>query len=183
MKATGLHFCRLLAYDCFEMDASIWIAIISATAGLITASVTYAITKRREREADWRKLKLEMYREFTLGVAGIAGRDATDENKKRFNTASNALHLIGSKEVVRALHAFRLQISERNTDRSIEAHDLLLSILFWEIRGDLGTQPTREPREFEVNCIHLALKVQQKDRFNKSVVGSLANPKFCTRRV
>ena len=73
------------------MNASIWVAVIGAAAGLLTAAFTYAITKRREREADWRKLKLEMYREFTTALAGMAEGDAKTADKVRFNVASNSL--------------------------------------------------------------------------------------------
>jgi hypothetical protein len=78
------------------MNPSIWVAVIAATAGLLTAAFTYAATRRRDREADWRKLKLEMYREFTTAMAGMAEGDAGDEEKMRFNIASNSLHLIGA---------------------------------------------------------------------------------------
>ncbi len=64
------------------MNASIWVAIVTALAGLLTAAFTYAVTKRREREADSPTLKLEMYREFTSAMAGMAEGDATDETKK-----------------------------------------------------------------------------------------------------
>jgi hypothetical protein len=133
------------------MNASIYVAIIGAIAGLLTAALTYAVTKRREREADWRKLKLEMYREFTTAMAGMAEGDATSEDKMRFNIASNSLHLIASKEAVDALDAFRQEISMSNQkNRSIETHDRLLSLLFWEIRRDLGDVPTENPEDFKV---------------------------------
>lgn len=132
------------------MNASIWVALISAVAGLLIAAFTYAFTKRREREADWRKLKLEMYREFTNAMAGMAEGDAGNEDKKRFNVASNSLHLIASKGTIDALESFRLEISIRNQHRSMEAHDKLLSLLFWEIRRDLGELPTENPADFKV---------------------------------
>ena len=132
------------------MNVSILIAIIGAIAGLMTAALTYAFTKRREREADWRKLKLEMYREFTTAMAGMAEGDATSKDKMRFNVASNSLHLIASKSAVDALDAFRQEISMSNQNRSTETHDRLLSLLFWEIRQDLGNVPTENPESFKV---------------------------------
>lgn len=132
------------------MNGPIWIALIGAAATILTVAFTYAFTKRREREADWRKLKLEMYREFATAMAGMAEGDADDEDKARFNVASNSLHLIASKDVVASLEAFRREISASNQTRSIEAHDKLLSRLFWEIRRDLGDLPTTDPEEFRV---------------------------------
>jgi hypothetical protein len=132
------------------MNASIWVAVIGGATGLLTAALTYAVTKRREREADWRKLKLEMYREFTTAMAGMAEGDAGDKEKMRFNVASNSLHLIASKRTVDALEAFRYEIRASNDNRSGEAHDRLLSRLFWEIRRDLGDVPTERPEDFEM---------------------------------
>jgi len=132
------------------MNISIWVAIIGAVAGLLTAAFTYAATKRRDREADWRKLKLEMYREFTTAMAGMAEGDATDEDKARFNIASNSLHLIASKKAVDALEDFRREIRAGNQNRSDEVHDRLLSKLFWEIRRDLGDAPTENPDDFKM---------------------------------
>jgi hypothetical protein len=132
------------------MNSSIWVAVIGGLAGLLTAALTYAVTKRREREADWRKLKLEMYREFTTSMAAMAEGDANDDDKMRFNVASNALHLIASKSAVDALDAFRREISASNQNRSGDAHDKLLSRLFWEIRRDLGDAPTEAPDDFRV---------------------------------
>lgn len=79
------------------MSESLWAATITADSGLLIAAITYGLTKQREREADWRKPILEIYRDFTFGISNIAGPDATDENKVRFNLASSALHLIGSQ--------------------------------------------------------------------------------------
>jgi len=142
------------------MNASVWVAIVSAVAGLLTAAFTYAVTKQREREADWRKLKLEMYREFTTAMAGMAEGDATDEIKKRFNIASNSLHLIASKSAVDALEAFRFEISAGNQNRSAEAHDKLLSRLFWEIRRDLGEVPTENPADFRMRLYTSGVKLK-----------------------
>jgi hypothetical protein len=45
------------------MDATIFVSVISATAAVAVAALSYAF-KRREREAEWRKLKLEHYKEY-----------------------------------------------------------------------------------------------------------------------
>ena len=132
------------------MNVSIYVAIIGAIAALLAAAFTYAGTKRREREADWRKLKLDMYREFTTAMAGMAEGDASDEDKMRFNVASNSLHLIASSRTIGALEAFRREISASNQNRNLEMHDRLLSRLFWEIRHDLGDVPTDKPEDFNV---------------------------------
>ena len=148
-QTAGLRPCRSVLRLTF-MNPTIWVAIIGGTAGLLTAALTYAVTKRREREADWRKLKLEMYRDFTTALAGMAELDATNAVKMQFSVASNALHLIASRRTVDALDAFRYQISVGNPNKNMEMHDRLLSCLFWEIRRDLGDTPTSKQEEFRV---------------------------------
>jgi len=80
----------------------------------------------------------------------MAEGDATSEDKMRFNVASNSLHLIASNNAIDALDAFRREISASNQNRSQEAHDRLLSRLYWEIRRDLGDVPTEDPDSFKV---------------------------------
>jgi len=101
-----------------------------------------------------------MYREFTNAMAGMAEGDANDEDKMRFNVTSNSLHLIASNEAVEALEAFRKEISASNKNKSIEAHDALLSLLFWEIRRDLGDVPTRNPTDFKVKLYTSGVKLR-----------------------
>lgn len=57
------------------MSASTVVAMITAVAGFIAAALTHSMTKLREREADWRKLKLEMHRECTTAIAEVAYRE------------------------------------------------------------------------------------------------------------
>jgi hypothetical protein len=47
-----------------NMEGSVVIAIISAGAALAVAAVSYTLNKQRERESEWRKVKLEHYREY-----------------------------------------------------------------------------------------------------------------------
>jgi len=46
------------------MDAPIIVAVITAAAGLFASSLTFFLTKKKEREAEWRKQKLDHYKEF-----------------------------------------------------------------------------------------------------------------------
>lgn len=132
------------------MNGQIWTAIIAAISALLVASFTYWSSKKSDREAEWRKLKLQKYEEFATSLGRMAEGDATDAIKTRFNVASNSLHLIASKRVVDALEDFRKEISAGNTNKTIAKHDELLSRLFWEIRLDLGDPPTSDPSDFRM---------------------------------
>jgi len=48
------------------MDTSVVVSAIAAASGVIVAAVSFFLTKKREREADWRKYKYEQYKEFMV---------------------------------------------------------------------------------------------------------------------
>lgn len=74
---------------------------------------------------------------------------AREPAKVRFAHAVNDLHLIGSAEVISALHAFTDEIAESNNEnRTRDRHDELWSKLVWNIRNDLGDPPTKAAAEF-----------------------------------
>jgi hypothetical protein len=50
------------------VDTAVLAAIISGAVALAAAAVTYLLTKKRDREAEWRKLKLDYYRELVAAI-------------------------------------------------------------------------------------------------------------------
>ena len=117
-------------------------ALISAVAAILVSAGTIFFTKQKEREAAWRAKKLAYYEEFFGAASGIVGDDTPREAKIRFAAAVNNLHLIGSANVIRALHAFTDEIAQSNpAGMTKERHDQLWSRLVWEIRADLGDAP------------------------------------------
>jgi Zn-dependent protease with chaperone function len=52
---------------------------ISAVAALLVAVVTSVLSRRREREADWRKLRFEQYEEFIQALSGVVRDHATED--------------------------------------------------------------------------------------------------------
>lgn len=92
--------------------------------------------------------KLAYYEEFFQAASGIVAV-APDAAKVRFAHAVNNLHLIGSAEVIQALHAFTNEIAESNDERrSRDRHDELWSELVWYIRDDLGDPPIKAVGSF-----------------------------------
>lgn len=117
-------------------------AIISALAAIIASAGAIILTKHKEREAAWRAKKLAYYEEFFGAASGIVGDNAPRDAKIRFATAVNNLHLIGSAEVIMALHGFTDEIAQSNSKNvTKERHDDLWSKLVWQIRADLGAPP------------------------------------------
>jgi hypothetical protein len=128
------------------MDTSVVVSVIAAASGVIVAAVSYFLTKNRDREADWRKYKFEQYKEFMVSIGGSLGINSTPDGRRSFSSACNALHLIGSKGVLLALHS--LLDATENSNLSRVTHDALLSKLIWEIRQDVGIPGTSDASEF-----------------------------------
>jgi Zn-dependent protease with chaperone function len=78
-------------------------AALSALTALVTVVVTNFFTRRREHEADWRKLKLAQYQQLIVAFSGIEKSRYTPETVRQFTDAVNALALIASPPVLRAL--------------------------------------------------------------------------------
>lgn len=133
------------------MNAAVIVSVISAAASVIVAAVSFYLTKKKEREADWRKYKYEQYKEFMISISGIVGGDSTPEGNRLFAKACNTLHLIGSKGVLAALHAYQDEIRFSNPNHSAALEVELLSKLIWEIREDIKIPGTPEASEFSVH--------------------------------
>ena len=63
------------------MEPAVRTALISGSAAVIVAAVTYSLTKRREQETAWRDLKLKHYQDFLLALSGVVGARATPETR------------------------------------------------------------------------------------------------------
>jgi len=128
------------------MDNTYILAAISGvtivTGAVVTAVLTYLFTKRREREADWRKLKLDQYKEFVSALSGIVEGRETPEAHLRYVDAVNSLTLVASPDVLRALYAY--MDYSRNTDKTLEQHDRILTNLMNALRQDVYPHRHRE---------------------------------------
>ena len=129
----------------FPMDVPIAVAVISAAAAVVVPGISFYLTKRKERQADWQRYKFELYRALVESLSGIVGTDSTPAGQQGFASASNALQLIASKGDLDALNAFQDEIAVSHANRDDERHDALLSQLYWEIRQDLNI-PDNPPR-------------------------------------
>jgi len=66
------------------LDVPITVAIISASAAVVVPSLSFYLTKKKERQADWQRYKFELYKELVQSWSGIAGTDSTPEGRRRF---------------------------------------------------------------------------------------------------
>lgn len=112
-------------------------AILLFVGGILGAILTYILTGRKEHAADWRKLKLEQYREFILALSGIVEGRSTDTAQLRYADAANAMMLVAPAIVYQALQGFLTHNSPTNLPSwRRDEHDRLLNVLVHAMRVD-----------------------------------------------
>jgi hypothetical protein len=116
--------------------------LIAASGAIAVAVATYWFTKKREREAELRKEKLEHYKDFVASLGGILIGESTADGQRSFARASNRLNLIAPQGVISALQALRRDMGSDRYDKS-------LSLLFFKIRRDLAISP-RDDRSLHI---------------------------------
>ncbi len=126
------------------MATELLTAIVTASGAVVVAGASYWFTKKREREAELRKEKLAHYKDFVACLSGIIDGEFTQDGQRAFALACNKLNLIAPQPVIRALQQFQEEIKVSNDTKSQEAHDHLMSELFYEMRKDLGVKPADE---------------------------------------
>lgn len=112
-------------------------AAVSLIAGVMVAIVTSALTRKREHESEWRKLKFGQYQELLAAISGIVEGRSTPQAHARYADAVNSMALVAPSPVLMALHAFQNEISCKNISRSQTAHDRLLGDLLRALRADM----------------------------------------------
>lgn len=131
------------------MSASFITAIVGFFGSLAVAFLTYWSTKRREREAEWRKEKLTYYKAFVESLSGIVEGDSTQEGHRLYAKTTNNLLLFAPQPVIVALNAYRSEACISNPHRSQEEHDKLLAALLLAIRKDIGMSPKDDAATFK----------------------------------
>jgi hypothetical protein len=130
------------------METSVIVAIISAAAVLVTSALTFFLTKAKERDAEWRKLKLEKYEELLTATSELA---ANKQSGQRFAKAANDVSLVASPQVLVALRAFLEPIiTPAHSTLTNDRHDDLFTSLIYAIREDLGIKPSRAHPDFRL---------------------------------
>lgn len=130
------------------MDSTFLLATISGvtvvSGAVMTAGLTYFFTKRREREAGWRKMKLDQYKEYVPALSGIVeGRD-TPEGQIRYVDAIESLTLVASPAVLRELHRCMDYTTSRNINKALEQHDKTLTGLMNALRQNVHSHRYRD---------------------------------------
>jgi hypothetical protein len=121
------------------VDSAALTAIVSGAVAVgvaaLTAGSTYLLTRRREREADWRKTKLDCYREYIMALSGIVEGHDTPEAHLHYVHAVNSLMLVASSKVLNSLYEY--MDYTRSTEKLRDRHDRLLTDLVRAMRQDV----------------------------------------------
>jgi hypothetical protein len=126
------------------MNSGIAVVALSSLTAIVVAAITYFTTKSREREAEWRKVKLDQYKEYLTALAGMVGDLRSHENTARYATAYNTVELFASQEVIERLHYYQ-DLTKLPADKvPLDEHDRRLTQLMLAIRRDLKIRPADE---------------------------------------
>lgn len=126
------------------MDTQLLVAIIAGCVTIVTVTLGYGLSKRKDREDERRKLKIQHYEEFTKALSQTVvsrvpqGVIDTKQAQQKFADTINTLIVVASPEVVIAVYNLLDEISESNKNKSSDNHDRLLTELIKAIREDIG---------------------------------------------
>jgi hypothetical protein len=121
---------------------------ISAVATICAVIVTYYLTKKKERDSEWRKLKFGQYQEFILALSGVVRERATREGQRRYADAVNSMSIVATPEILSALMNFQREISYKNSQRTQQKHDDLLDALIRLMREDIYPGQSKTAPDF-----------------------------------
>lgn len=119
------------------MESIVVTAIISAVAALLaatlTATLTAMLTQRRERDADWRKLRLTQYQEYIAALSRVTRGSPSVDERARYADAVNSLKLSAPQPVLQALDAF----TASTTSLDVSAMSAAMNHLMRAMRRDI----------------------------------------------
>jgi competence protein ComGF len=135
------------------MATEVMVAVITVSGSVLVAAVSYFLTKRQQREAEWRDSKLNHYKVLLSSISDLAVDNQDVEAHQKFALAMNTLALVAPQKVIKAMLAFHDGVKLSSEDRSLERHDQLLADLLLAIREDLGMKPKDDPATFRYHLV------------------------------
>jgi len=133
-------------------------SLLSALVALATIFVTNYLTRRRELEADWRKLKLVQYQNLIVSFSGIEKSRYTEDTLRVFTDAVNAMSLIGSPSVLRALDQYLKANAYNHPGRNDAEIAELYNLLIHALRDDIGPSRGSDKDDLQFSLLSLPQK-------------------------
>jgi hypothetical protein len=135
------------------MDTPIFVSVISAAAIIVAPSLSFFLTKKKEREDEWRKRKFEHYREYleALNNSVMKEDERTPADNIRLAQCTHAVKLVASKNVIDALVTLLRYAGEEK--QTLASANEPLDKLMLAMRSDLGVSKIwflkkEEPKTF-----------------------------------
>jgi hypothetical protein len=149
------------------MDGTVSIALVSGAVALITVIVTQPITyyfsNKHDHKADWRKMKLEQYKEYIAALSGTVHHPYDSAVQRRYTDAVNSMNLIAPPKVLAALYEFLDETSCSNRNRTPQRYDSLLSSLMRAMREDSHPESLKDSAEFVFRTLACPPDIDEND--------------------
>jgi hypothetical protein len=134
------------------MDGTVIAALItgplSFAGGIFAIVLTQRGSRKRDHEADWRKMKLEHYKEYVAALSGTVHHPYDSAVQRRYSDAVNSMGLVAPPKVLIALYELLDETSFSNKNPSPQKYDSLLSSLMRAMRKDSHPEPPNDSSEF-----------------------------------
>lgn len=141
------------------MEGTVFTALVSGAVALGTVTLAQALThflgRKRDHEADWRKMKLEHYKEYVAALSGTVHHGHDDAVQRRYSDAANSLALVAPTNVLIALYALLEETSSRNQNQTLAKYESLLSNLMRSMREDCHPRPPNDGPGFVFRTINV----------------------------
>lgn len=147
------------------MNGALFTVLISGAFTIVGSVSAVALAnfygRKRDHEADWRKMKLEYYKEYVAAFfeATRPGSDASP--RQRYEAAANNLNLVASPKVLIAHYAFQEEVSQENQNRGSLKGDSLLNSLMRAMREDCHPKPLKDPIGFTYRRLNIPTGVRK----------------------
>jgi hypothetical protein len=137
------------------MDGTVFTALVSGVVALGVVALSNYYGRKRDHEADWRKLKLEHYKEYLLALSRVVGRNSDATAQRRYADAANSLSLVAPPSLLVALYAFQDEVSEANQNHDLLKAHSLLSVLMRAMREDCHPKTPGDSLEFTFRVLDI----------------------------
>jgi hypothetical protein len=134
------------------MNAEITVALVTASASILAAAITFFLTKSKERSVELQQRKQSQYKELLSAVSDLADGGVTlEQAQRRFAAAVNTIVLVAPQPVIAAVMAYYRELLSQTTNRPRRVE--LLKRLILEIRKSLELPFDDDPNTFDFELV------------------------------
>jgi hypothetical protein len=142
------------------MDGTFLTALVSGAVALGMVALTHYYGRRRDHEADWRKMKLEHYKEYVAAFFEATRPGSNMTARQRYEAAANNLNLVASSKVLIAHYDFQEEVERENQTHEFLKVDSLLNTLMRVMREDCHPKPLRDPKGFIYRRLNIPTNIE-----------------------